>query len=67
MNATYIAYLIFAAAVTVLSFETQDVYYDDYKQELKPRLVVAGAGCGLLAWRSKCYFEGHHDHRWLEL
>lgn len=40
MNATYIAYLIFAAAVTVLSFETQDVYYDDYKQELKPRLVV---------------------------
>ncbi|MBO4452271.1 MAG: DUF1593 domain-containing protein [Bacteroidaceae bacterium] len=40
MNATYLAYLIFAATVTVLSFETQDVYYDDYREELKPRLVV---------------------------
>lgn len=40
MNATYLAYLIFAAAVTVLSFETKGDYDDIESMDLKPRLVV---------------------------
>ena len=40
MNAAYLAYLIFAAAVTVLSFETKGDYDDIESMDLKPRLVV---------------------------
>ena len=40
MNAAYLAYLIFAATVTVLSFETKSDNYDDESMDLKPRLVV---------------------------
>ena len=40
MNAAYLAYLIFAATVTVLSFETKGNYDDIESMDLKPRLVV---------------------------
>ena len=40
MNAAYLAYLIFAATVTVLSFETKGDYDDIESMDLKPRLVV---------------------------
>ena len=40
MNAAYLAYLIFAATVTVLSFETKGNYDYIESMDLKPRLVV---------------------------